>query len=340
MQKIIIEKKGGYDRLIVRTVDVPELRPDQYRIAVKYVGVNYADIIVREGYYTAAKGKYPLCPGFEYSGIVETAPKGAKAFKVGDEVCGFTKFGAYATTIDVDESSIVKVPKGWSLKEAAGLLVTNLTAYHGLRNVAHAKPGELLLVHSAAGGVGTSLLQQAKDLGCETIGVVSTESKLDVARSFGAAHTLLKTGRLWSEIDKICPEGLDVIFDANGLTTPRPGYERLKLGGRLVIYGFAELFPRGKRPFLPTLAYRSLKLPKFGIRNLTSTNRAIMGLNIIFLVDRKDLARPALDYITKMASNGTIAKPLVTEFPFYDAASSHQHLESGKSVGKAVLKIE
>jgi NADPH:quinone reductase-like Zn-dependent oxidoreductase len=340
MEAVVIEKPGGYSSLVLRSKDDPELKSGQYLVSVKYIGVNYADVIIREGYYTAARGKYPLTPGFEFSGVVEKAGPGTSAFEIGDEVCGITLFGGYSTKVAAEELYLRKVPDGWSLKTSAVLLVPHLTAYHALQNVAHAKPKERILVHSAAGGVGTALLQQAKDLGCKTIGVVGSKAKIDTAKHYGADHVVLKSDDLWNEVDKISPDGLDVILDANGLTTPRPGYDRLSLGGRLIIYGFAELFPRGKRPWLPTLAYNALRVPRFRIRRLTSTNRTIAGLNIAFLFERSDLAKPALDYITDRAKRGILVDPPIKEFQFNEVAAAHKHLESGTSVGRSVLAVK
>ena len=265
--------------------------------------------------------------------------KGAQKFNVGDEICGVTLFGGYSTEIIARESSLRRLPEGWKLEEAAALLVPNLTAYHAINNVAHIKDAETILVHSAAGGVGSALLQQAKELGCKTIAVVGRAEKINAAERFGASHVIVKSDQLWAEVDRIAPGGLDVVFDANGLTTPKPGYDRLKLGGRLVICGFAELFPRGKRPWLPTLAYRSLKVPKFRIRKMTSTNRTIAGFNIAFLFEREDLSGPALDYIVNGASGGKIHKPTLKIYDFNEATDAHKYLESGDSIGRVILAV-
>lgn len=339
MKKIIVDRPGGYLSLVIKDGKTPEPKADECLVDIKYIGVNYADIIVREGYYTAAKGLYPLVPGFEYSGIVAKTGSGVTKFSVGDRVCGITRFGGYVTQISIPQSSIRVCPDGWSLEQAAGLLVPNLTAYHGLFNVAHIRQGERVLVHSAAGGVGSALIQQAKAHGCTVYGVVGSQEKIAFAEQVGADHVTLKTGQLWKDLDKIAPDGFDVIFDANGLTTPRPGYDRLRLGGRLVIYGFAELFPRGKRPWLPTLAIRALRVPKFRIRKMTSTNRTIAGFNIAFLFDRTDLSDPALDHVLSLAQHGIVKKPPIKKYPFKEVVEAHKHIESGQSFGRIVLEV-
>lgn len=339
MKKIIVEKPGGYLSLVIKDSSQPNPKDNECLVEIRFIGVNYADIIVREGYYTAAKGLYPLVPGFEYSGTVTQVGSKVTRFKVGDQVCGITRFGGYVTAIAALESSIRHVPNEWSLAEAAGLLVPHLTAFHALFNVAHVKPGERVLVHSAAGGVGSALIQQSKAHGCIVHGVVGSQKKQSAAESLGADHVVVKSKDLWQKLDELAPEGFDAIFDANGLTTPRPGYERLRLGGRLIVYGFAELFPRGKRPWLPMLAYRALRVPKFRIRKMTSTNRTIAGFNIAFLFDRVDLSDPALDRIIEMANNKLIKRPNIKLFPFKNVSESHKYLESGLSVGRVILEV-
>ncbi len=142
---------------------------------------------------------------------------------------------------------------------------------------------------------------------------------------------------LWKEIDAAAPGGLDAIFDANGVTTPRPGFERLKLGGRLVVYGFAEIMPRGGRPFLPALAWNWLKVPRFSPLDMTARNRGVLGFNVIFLTEDAALAREGFDAIAGWARDGRIRKPPVESFPVERVADAHRTLESGSTVGKLAL---
>lgn len=304
---------------------------------VAAAGVNYADVVVREGWYEAAKGLYPLAPGFEFAGTVDALGPGAEGFAPGDRVFGFTRFGGYASAQVAPPARLRKVPEGWSFGEAAGLPAVQLTAYHALRSVAKVEKGETLLVHSAAGGVGLALLQQARLLGCRSVGVVGSPGKADVARAFGADAVVVRGPRLWEELDAAAPDGFDVVLDANGVTTPRPGFARLRKGGRLVVYGFAELFPRGRRPGLLGLAWNRLKVPRFSPLELTGANRSVMGFNVVHLTDRPELAKEGMDAIARWAAEGSLKPAPVTPFPAERAADAHRALESGRSVGKLVL---
>lgn len=337
MKRILIRKPGGHAALELIEEADPAPGQGQYRVRVRAAGVNYADTIVREGYYEAAKGKYPLTPGFEYAGIIDEAGPGASGFKVGDRVFGFSRFGGYASVQVTEPSRLRKMPEDWDFADCAALPATHFTAYHALFKVAKVTKAETVLVHSAAGGVGTALLQQARAAGCRAIGVVGSAGKVKVARDFGAEAVVVRGPREWEELDAAAPEGFDAIFDANGVTTLKPGFKRLKSGGRLVVYGFAEILPRGGRPWLPLLAWNWLKVPRFSPLDMTAANRAVMGFNVVFLTERMDLAAEGFDAMARWAEDGTLKKTPLTLFPIERAADAHRALESGTTVGKVVL---
>ena len=337
MKRILVRKPGGHDALeLVEEAD-PVPGPGQYRVRVRAAGVNYADTIVREGYYEAAKGKYPITPGFEFAGTIDAAGAGASGFKEGDRVFGFTRFGGYGSVQVAEPGRLRLMPASWDFADCAALPATHFTAYHALFKVAKVSKGETLLVHSAAGGVGTALLQQARAAGCEAIGVVGSPGKVQVAKDFGAKAVVVRGPREWEELDAAAPGGFDAIFDANGVTTLRPGFKRLKHGGRLVVYGFAEMLPRGGRPWFPMLAWNWLRVPRFSPFDMTASNRAVMGFNVVFLTDRMDLASEGFDAMARWAADGTLKKTPLTLFPVEKAADAHRALESGRTVGKVVL---
>jgi NADPH:quinone reductase-like Zn-dependent oxidoreductase len=337
MKRVVVRRPGGHEALELLDEADPLPGPGQYRVRVRAAGVNYADVIVREGYYEAAKGLYPLSPGFEFAGTVDASGPGAEGFGVGDRVFGFTRFGGYASVQLAEPGRLRRMPDGWEFAECAALPAVHFTAYHALFKVAKVSAGETVLIHSAAGGVGTALLQQARIAGLRAIAVVGSERKLSVAREFGASAAFVRGPRLWEDLDRAAPDGFDAVFDANGVTTPRPGFERLKLGGRLVVYGFGEIMPRGGRPFLPLLAWNWLRVPRFSPLEMTARNRAVLGFNVDYLTDNAELARDGFDAIARWAREGVVKKPPVTAFSAERAADAHRALESGETVGKLVL---
>ena len=196
-----------------------------------------------------------------------------------------------------------------------------------------------VLVHSAAGGVGGALLQLARVAGCTAVGVVGSTAKVEVARGVGA-HAVIDKSRedLWRMAKRHAPDGYDAIFDANGVETLRDGYDHLASPGRLVIYGFATMLPRGRgRPSWPKLALDWARTPRFDPLKLTNENRAVMGFNLSFLFERKSSLLPAVEKLLVWAEQGKIAAPAVTEMPMADVARAHRMLESGTTTGKLVL---
>lgn len=335
MKRVLVRRPGGHEALeLVEEAD-PVPGPGQVRVRVRAAGINYADTIVREGWYEAAKGKYPITPGFEFAGDVDAS--NTPEFKPGDRVFGFTRFGGYSSIQIAEPGRLRHLHEGWDYSDGAGVPAVHFTAYHALFQVAKCAKGETILVHSAAGGVGTALLQQAMILGLRTVAVVGSENKAAVAKTFGADYTVTRGPDLWNEIDAAAPGGFDAIFDANGITTPRPGFQRLKLGGRLVIYGFAEMFPRGGRPSKLSLAWNWLRVPRFSPLEMTATNRAVLGFNVVFLTDKAELAKDGFDAISGWMRDGKIRKSPVAAFPVERVADAHRALESGETVGKVVL---
>ncbi|HXS99744.1 MAG TPA: zinc-binding dehydrogenase [Elusimicrobiota bacterium] len=337
MKRVVVRRPGGHEALELIEEADPVPAAGQVRVRVRAAGINYADVVVREGYYEAAKGHYPITPGFEFAGVVDAAGAGVSEFKTGDRVFGFTRFGGYSSVQICEPGRLRLIPDGWSFSESAALPAVQLTAYHALHKVAKVEKGETVLIHSAAGGVGTALLQQAKIAGLRSIAVVGSSNKERVARDFGADAVVVRGDDLWKQIDKVAPDGLDAIFDANGVTTLKPGFSRLNLGGRLVVYGFAEIFPRGRRPGFLGLAWNWLRVPRFSPLDMTATNRAVMGFNVVFLTDKASLAKEGFDAIAGWARSGELKKPPVTEFPVERVADAHAALESGETVGKLVL---
>lgn len=339
MKRVLVRRPGGHEALeLVEEAD-PAPGPDEVRVRVRASGVNYADAMVRMGHYAAAKGLYPMTPGFEFAGLVDAAGPGASRFKAGDRVFGITRFGGYTSSIVVPERQVWACPEGWDFPECAGLPAVFMTAYHALCHVAKVERGERLLVHSAAGGVGTALLQLARILGCPAVAVVGSPAKAELCRKLGAAAVIDRSSSdVWKELDRIWPDGLDVSFDANGVTTPRPAFERLRLGGRLVVYGFAEILPRGtENPGRLRLALNYLRVPRFSPFEMTASNRAVMGFNVVFLFHKLELAERGMGDLVRWIGEGRIEKVPVRCFPLEHAAEAHAALESGTTVGKLVL---
>lgn len=341
MKKIVIHSPGGYEKLQLENHPVPNAGPGEVLIATKAAGVNYADCCVRWGVYASAK-KYigwPITPGFEFSGQV--LESNSTRFKPGDSVVGITRFGGYASHIVVPDYQLFFKPKELSYLEAAAFPAVFLTAYHALFHHIHLKKNMNLLIHSAAGGVGSSLVQLAKIHGCRTVGVVGSSHKVEFVRTLGADVVIDKSQQdLWLEARNAAPDGYDLILDANGPETLWQGYQHLRPMGKLIVYGSHTLLPKkGGRINYFKAGLGLLRNRKFDPLRLITENKGVVGFNISFLFDQIEMFTEGMEQLLHWVSEGKIKSPPVSVFALEDVAQAHRSIESGQSIGKLVLSI-
>lgn len=345
MQRIVIAKPGSWSALSLQ--EAPKLQapsPDQVVIHTAYSGVNFADVVARQGLYESANKQigYPMVLGFEWSGRVAAVGSNVHDLAPGDQVFGVSRFGAYASELLLDRRFVFRLPRGFSLAEAAAFPVAFLTAYYGLFELGAAKAGQAVLVHSAAGGVGGALAQLARARGCRVFGVVGSPHKIEAARAFGCHTVAVKPegSRAWvDEARTFAPNGFDVVLDANGAETLRASYSLLGTPGRLVIYGFHTMFRRGGgRTDWLRLAWQWLRTPRFDPLRMTNDNKAVFGFNLSYLFDETELLARAMGEFLGGIERGELHAPPVTEVPAAEAGKAHRTLESGKTVGKVVLR--
>jgi synaptic vesicle membrane protein VAT-1 len=338
---ISIAKPGSFDRL--RLVDGPEpkLGAGEVRVNVRAVGVNFADVVIRLGLYESAK-KYvgwPITPGFEISG--EVAELGAEVtdLQVGERVFGVTRFGGYASQVCVPRSQLFRVPPALSHAQAATFPTVHLTAYYALREVLRTRPGQKVLVHSAAGGVGLAALQLARADGLSAIGVIGSSHKRDVALEYGAEHVIDKsTQALWPELERLAPSGVHYVLESNGAETLKQSYTHLRPTGRLIIYGFTSMLSRGRgRPNWLKLAREFLRIPRFHPLQMVDANKGVIAFNLSYLFEEQTLLTESMTRMLGELESGALRPLPVTSFPLADAGEAHRALQSGSTVGKLVL---
>lgn len=338
---IEVRRPGGFERLELKETQLP--RPGRHQVVVetRSIGVNFADCVVRMGLYASAREYvgWPIVPGFEFSGLVTEVGEGVSRVRVGDRVLGLTRFGAYAKHVCTDEDVVFPLPEELALREAGGLLVMALTAWYALCELCKLRPGMRLLVHSAAGGVGSALVQIAKIFDCSVLGVVGSEHKVQLVRELGADLVVDKSHEnLWAEAKRFAPDGFDVVLDANGVETLRKSYAALRPAGRLVVYGFHTMLSPGRgRPSWLKLAWNFLRLPRYSPLALTNDNRSVLAFNLSYLFDRREEIQEGVGQILDWVRQGKLRVPHVTEYRFEDVARAHADLQSGKTRGKLVL---
>ncbi|MBG07536.1 MAG: zinc-binding dehydrogenase [Halobacteriovoraceae bacterium] len=341
MKKIIIKKYGGYNQLQYLDASIPKPPPGHILVRTKSIGVNYADVCVRWGIYESAKKLkgLPITPGFEFSGKIEECGENVEDFQIGERVFGLTFFEAYSEFVIVPAHQLFKIPPNLTYDEASAFPVTFITAYHALFQNVILRKGMKILVHSAAGGVGSSLVQLAKIKECHVTGVVGKAHKVELVENLGANKVIDKSKeKLWEKAESISPEGFDIILDANGYSTLKDSYHHLKPTGKLISYGFHSMLPKkgGKINYL-SLALNYLKSPWFNPVHMSNLNKSLITFNLSFLFSRKDLLEEAIFDLLSMLKEEKIKLPPITTFPLKEVAKAHQAIESGETIGKIVL---
>ncbi|BCS05191.1 NADPH:quinone oxidoreductase family protein [Aspergillus luchuensis] len=237
--------KGPQD-LQVATLPTPSPSATEYLIEIHSAGTNFFDLLQIQGKYQH-QPPLPWIGGAEFAGTILAAPTKAQSprFKVGDRVFGATQ-GAYATHILAPEHTLLPVPAGWSFEDAAGLFVTAPTSYGGLVHRANVQPGDWVLVHAAAGGVGLAAVQIAKAKGATVIATAGTERKRQIARQFGADHVIDYREKSWpEEVKRLCAQhrsgngkaGVDIVYDPVGMI--EASLKCVAWNARLLVIGFA-----------------------------------------------------------------------------------------------------
>jgi len=340
MRRIVIERPGGFNALRLIEEPLPEPGPDEVIIASAACGVNYADGIVRMGLYASAKKLhgYPITPGFEVAGTVEAVGGNVERWQIGDEVIGLSLFGGYASHVRLPADGVFDKPPGIDFKQAATLPTVFLTAWWMVHRQVHPVPGETWLVHSAAGGVGSALLQLGRLAGVRAIGVVGATHKAAHARSMGAEAVIDKsTEDLWERAQQLAPQGYDAVFDANGVATLGQSYAHLAPTGRLVVYGFASMLPKNGRPNWFTLARDWLRTPRFNPMDMTQTNRSVLAANLSFLQSHAPAMQEGMQWLLERFADDRLQPLPVETFPLAEAANAQRRIESGRTFGKLAL---
>lgn len=337
---VVIRSAGDYTHLEITALAISDLPAGHVRIAVEATGVNYADTIVRRGLYASAKELvgWPITPGFEVAGRIEAIAPDVTTFAVGDPVFAVTLFGGYASHLTVPAKQTFALPSGLTMAQAAAIPAVWLTAWYALFELAHPRPGQTVLIHSAAGGAGGSMVQLAKIAGCRVVGVVGRTEKVEACRALGADEVIDKSKEdLWQRAEALAPKGYDVVLDANGVETLKASYQHLRRPGKLVVYGFSSMMPRGGRTRWLKLILGVLRTPRFHPLNMTNVSSSVMAFNLSYLFDEEHILNDGLSQLLGWLAEGRLQVPPVTEYPLDRVADAHRDLESGKTVGKLVL---
>lgn len=349
MAKAWIQKSAGnLNRLKLKDVPLPDPVEGEARVKVDYCGLNLADVFAVLGLYSATP-KGAFTPGLEYSGIIEEIPeKKGTGFKKGDRVMGLTRFGGYCTHINADIRYLRKVPSEWSQSQAASFPVQALTAYYGLENlgaISTLDEGSTVFIHSGAGGVGLHALQVCEHYGMLPIVSVGSDAKMEFLEKeieLSRDKIIVRTKKGFSlELDyklkRHGKEGFDIVFDAIGPPYFKPLYRRLNPAGRLIYFGSANFMPEGRSPNYLKLAYKYLRRDKIDPLEMISSNRSVMGFNLIWLYNQEQRLKGLYEDMMEIDWSA----PLIDRvFPFKKAPEALDYFKQGQNRGKVLLEVE
>ena len=336
MRQVWITKAGAPEVLKVREADTPVPGQGEIRIRVRASGVNFADIMARMGQYPDAPSP-PCVVGYEVSGVLDAVGDGVQDFAEGDRVVSFTRFGGYSDTVVVPEAYARKLPANVDHEAAATIPVNYSTAWIMLVRCGNVQPGDTVLVHAAAGGVGQAALQICQWRGAEVIGTASA-GKHERLRQLGVKHCIDYTKQDFeAEVMRLTEgRGVDIVLDAVGGTSFKKGYRCLAPLGRLFMFG-ASSTAVGKRRSLLAIGKTLLAMPWFHPLPLIDKNRGVFGTNMGHLWDSMDKLGADMNTILGLVSEGTLAPVIDKTFALEEAAEAHRYIQDRKNFGKVLL---
>ncbi|MDN5843914.1 MAG: quinone oxidoreductase [Alcaligenaceae bacterium] len=320
---IVLHQPGPAENLVFEPVATPTLSPDDIRIRHTAVGVNFHDIYVRSGLYQTLA--LPGIPGIEGAGIVTEVGSAVQGFAVGDRVAYmYAGYGAYSEERTLPAQAAVHLPANVNDQTAAATLLKGLTAYVLLHEVYSVKPGDRVLVHAAAGGVGSLLCQWASHLGAQVIGTVGSDHKIELARHNGCAQVIqYRCEDFVARVKEITQgEGVQVAYDAIGKDTFAGSLACLASCGHLANYGQA-----------------SGPVPPFQVSALFPKANSLSRPNVFQQLKSPEKLRAAAVALFKALGDGTLSPGQITAFSLDQAAQAHQAMESRSRTGSVILTV-
>jgi NADPH2:quinone reductase len=336
--RIIVRRYGGAQVLETAQEEVPEPGRGNVRVREFAAGVSFADLLMREGIHPE-KTTLPFTPGWDIVGVVEKTGEGASQVPVGQMVAALPIHGGYAQHICLPESELTLIPAGLDPAEAVSLVLNYVTAYQMMHRVAHSSAGQRALIHGAAGGVGTALLQLGRLVGLKMYGTASLKTH-QIVSDLGATPIDYQRSDFVEEIHRLTGEGVDIVFDGVGEANVWRSFQALKPGGRVIVYGFTSFLQKGQ--LVGGLRYRLrgiLRPTWYALRAFLSPGgRRILPYSIQYLKRRKPTwFREDLNALLDLLRDKKI-KPMIAELiPLIEARRAQELLGQGSVRGKLVL---
>ncbi len=336
MRQIVTTANGDINVLKVQEKPDPTPRDDEVVIRVRAAGLNFADILARQGLYPDGPAK-PCVMGYEVSGVVDAVGKDVNSSFVGKSVVAMTRFGGQSEMIAVKATQMFEKPEQLTFEQAAAIPVNYLTAYALLVVMGSLHEGESILIHNAGGGVGLAALDIAKKIGAVTYGTASP-GKHKFLTDRGLDHPIDYRKQDWQPqlMQLTNGRGVDLIIDPIGGAHFKKSYESLRHTGRLGMFGVSSGSANGLSGKLKMLK-AAIQMPRFHPLGLFNKNRGVFGLNLGHMWHEPEKVALWMRDILRGVDEEWIRPHVDQAFSFDDVGKAHRRLEERKNIGKVVL---
>lgn len=336
MRQIYITGAGGPEKLELRESDDPTPAAGELRVRVAATGINFADILARQGLYPDAP-KTPCVVGYEVSGTVDAVGEGVEQTWIGREVFGMTRFGGYSDVVCIPERQLFDKPSSLSHEQAAAIPVNYLTAWQLLVVMGALSADETVLIHNAGGGVGLAAIDIARHIGAHIYGTAS-QGKHDFLKQRGLHQAIDYRNEDWSEeLDKLTAgRGVELITDPLGGNHWKKSFAALRSTGRLGMFG-VSVASESKLPGPLRLIKIAAGMPIFHPISLMNDNKSAFGVNMGHLWHETEKIRLWMDRLLEGVAAGWIRPHVDRTFPLEQCGDAHTYIEERRNIGKVVM---
>ncbi|MEO6999572.1 MAG: quinone oxidoreductase [Terracoccus sp.] len=317
---VFVTEPGDGDVLAVQTHDVPEPAAGEVQVEVAAAGVNFIDVYKRQGVYPVPT---PFVLGEEGAGTVVAVGPGVTGLQTGDRVAWCQSSGSQSTMVNKPVAALVRVPDGLDLEVAAAVMLQGLTAHYLVNSTYAIEPGDVALVHAAAGGVGQLLVQLVTAKGGTVVATAGSTEKLEIAERLGAQHLIdyNDVNDLAAAVREVAPQGVDVVYDGVGKSTFDASLASLRPRGMMVLFGGA-----------------SGQVPPFDLQRLNSGGSLFVTRPTLlhYIADRDEYEWRAGEVLGAVA-DGSLKVDIGGRYPYGEAAAAYEALEGRHTTGKLIL---
>lgn len=338
MKAVFLVKNGEANQAFeVRETEKPICEENDVLIQIEAFGLNYAEVMARLGLYRDAPN-LPFIPGYDCVGRIVEVGKNTSKNMLNKRVAAMTRFGSYAEFCVATKDSIIEIGEEMPAGVGAAIGVQCNTAYYCACEAVNLFEGDTVLIHAAAGGVGTALVQLAKWKGCRIVGIASTEEKIEKLKQAGV-HLVInrKKEDYQSVIEREFGDSpIDVSFNAVAGTTYKKDIKLLAPGGRLVLFGASQRATKkmGKFADIQLLMTMGIQLPIF----LVGSSKSIIGVNMLRIADAKpSVLKRGMKKVVSLIDQGVLSPIHGGEYSVKEIAKAHELLEKGKTMGKVIV---